>query len=95
MNRLEAIQYYWLQLQELESYRGELAEIQKAELEAKVNGYNDSSGNTTDRRNSGSFAARDLTSQRYDLECDIQVRVDRISYIQTILPYLESSAQSG
>lgn len=85
MNRQDAIVLYHQQLQILSKLRGELAEIEKMELEAKVNGYSTASGGVTDRRVSADFSSLALTQQKIDAKANIEIALDNIFFLRTVI----------
>lgn len=87
MNRKSAANLYSKALVELSGLRDDLSEIKKAEMEAKVNGYRDSSGSTSDRRHSADLASLDSRLESINRETSISNIEDQLKFYTLIIQY--------
>jgi hypothetical protein len=85
LSRHEVINLYEDELSTLRSLRGEWAEVKKAQVRQEVNGYQDSQGSVTDRRQGAKLYMLDTTLDLIDLEADITHHEELCMFYRTLL----------
>lgn len=85
-----AIQEYKNHVTELVALRGELAEIAKAELKQRIEGYENSRESTvTGRRYDGERIVLDLSMEMIDFKMKIEVESDWVTFWQTYIAHID------